>query len=134
MSNKPRLSSNRLGRTLWLTLAAVSLALGVIGIVLPLLPTTPFILLAAFAAARGSERLHAWMRNHAQFGPMLRDWERDGAVSRRAKIFASVMMLGSAVLLFVLSPRWWMAAIGSTTMLIVAIWLWLRPEPRPHNH
>lgn len=133
MSGKPKLSSNRLGRTLWLTLAAVSLALGIIGIVLPVLPTTPFILLAAFAAARGSERLHAWMRNHAQFGPMLRDWERDGAVSRRAKIFASVTMFSSAVLMAVFTPHWWIAAIASAIMLVVAIWLWLRPEPRPRK-
>lgn len=133
MSDPPKLSTNRLGRTLWLTLAAVSLALGIIGIVLPLLPTTPFILLAAFAAARGSERLHAWMRHHPQFGPMLRDWERDGAVSRRAKLFASVTMFGSAVTLFIFSPRWWIAAIASASMLAVAIWLWLRPEPAPRE-
>ncbi|UXI65909.1 YbaN family protein [Tahibacter amnicola] len=114
---------------LWLALAIVSLALGVIGIVLPILPTTPFILLAAFAAARGSTRLHAWMRNHPRFGPMLRDWEREGAVSRRAKYFATAMMFSSAVVLFLISPRWWIAAIGIATMLVVAIWLWMRPEP-----
>lgn len=130
MSRNPRLSPNRLSRTLWLALATLSLALGIIGIVLPGLPTTPFVLLAAFAAARGSERLHAWMHSHARFGPMLRDWEREGAVSRRAKVFATVTMLGSAVVMFLISPRWWMAAIASGTMLIVGIWLWLRPEPQ----
>ncbi|WP_313918950.1 YbaN family protein [Tahibacter sp.] len=67
-----------------MALAVVALALGVAGFFLPVLPTVPFVLLAAFAAARGSERLHAWMRNHASFGPMLRDWEREGAVSLRA--------------------------------------------------
>lgn len=128
-AHSPKLASNRLGRALWLALAAVSLVLGVIGIVLPGLPTTPFILLAAFAAARGSNRLHTWMRNHPRFGTMLRDWERNGAVSRRAKLFATIMMSGSAVMMFVFSPRWWMAAIGSGTMLAVAIWLWMRPEP-----
>jgi uncharacterized membrane protein YbaN (DUF454 family) len=128
--NSPsKLAGSRIGRVLWLALAGVSLVLGVIGIVLPGLPTTPFILLAAFAAARGSQRLHVWMRNHPRFGKMLRDWEREGAVSRRAKWFATLTMAGSAVIMVVFSPRWWMAAIGSAIMLIVGIWLWLRPEP-----
>lgn len=129
----PKLASKRLGRALWLGLAAISLALGVIGIVLPVVPTVPFILLAAFAAARGSQRLHDWMRNHPRFGKMLRDWERDGAVSRRAKYFATITMLGSAVGLFVFSPHWWMAAIPAAIMLVVAIWLWRRPEPKPRS-
>lgn len=120
-------------RVLWLVLAWVSLALGIIGIVLPVVPTTPFILLAAFAAARGSERLHARMRNHPRFGTMLRDWERDGAVSRRAKYFATITMLGSAIILFVFTPHWWIAAIASAIMLGVAVWLWMRPEPRPRS-
>ncbi|HSX61782.1 MAG TPA: YbaN family protein [Tahibacter sp.] len=122
---------HRLVRAFWLSVAGICLVLGIIGIVVPGLPTTPFILLAAFAAGRGSERLHAWMRNHARFGPMLRDWEREGAVSRRAKCVATATMLASSVVLFLISPRWWMAAIACATMFIVAIWLWLRPEPGP---
>ncbi len=129
----PKLASKRLGRALWLGLAAISLVLGVIGIVLPVLPTTPFILLAAFAAARGSQRLHDWMHSHPRFGRMLQDWERDGAVGRRAKYFASITMLGSAVGLFVFSPRWWIAAIVAAVMLVVAIWLWRRPEPESRS-
>jgi uncharacterized protein len=109
----------------------VSLVLGVIGLFLPVVPTTPFILLAAFAAARGSERLHAWMRNHPRFGPSLRDWEREGAVSRRAKYLATAMMASSVIVLLFISPHWWMTAVAGGTMLAVAIWLWLRPEPAP---
>jgi uncharacterized membrane protein YbaN (DUF454 family) len=131
--NASKLVGKPLGRALWLGLAVTSLVLGVIGIVLPVVPTTPFILLAAFAAARGSRRLHDWMRNHPRFGQMLRDWERDGAVSRRAKYFATITMLGSAVGMFVFSPHWWIAAIASAIMLVVAIWLWMRPEPAPRS-
>lgn len=124
-----RLASGRLTRALWLTLAGICLVLGVVGLLLPVMPTTPFILLAAFAAARGSARLHAWLHNHPQFGPALRDWEREGAVSRRAKLVATIAMSCSTVVLFLISPRWWIAAVVSTAMLAVAVWLWFRPEP-----
>jgi uncharacterized protein len=120
-----------LRRGLYLALAYVALALGLVGIVVPGLPTTPFILLAAWAAARGSERLHRWMRAHRVFGPMIVDWERNGAVSRRAKWFATLTMVASAVLFFFTAPKLWMAATGTAIMAVVAVWLWLRPEPQP---
>ena len=60
---------------------------------------------------------------------MVRDWEREGAVSRRAKRMASVAMLAYGAILFVVSPRWWMAAIGCGFMALVVAWLWSRPEP-----
>ena len=69
------------------------------------MPTTPF-LLAAYAAARGSERLHAWLLAHAVMGPMIRDWNASGAVSRGAKWLATTMMVATAVILLILSPRW----------------------------
>ena len=117
-------------RWLWWLLAYASLGLGIVGIVLPGLPTVPFVLLAAYAAARGSQRLRDWLLAHRQFGPMIRDWEREGAVSRRAKRLASAMMAVCAVVLFLTAPRWWMAATGSAIMAVVALWLWWRPEPR----
>lgn len=118
-------------RWAWWLLAYASLGLGVIGIVVPGLPTVPFVLLATFAAARGSKRLHSRLLAHRQFGPMIRDWEAQGAVSRRAKRLATVMMAACAVLLFLTAPAWWMAATGSAIMALVALWLWLRPEPTP---
>ncbi|MCB1629665.1 MAG: YbaN family protein [Xanthomonadales bacterium] len=124
-----RLSPSPLARAGWLALALLSLGLGIIGIVVPGLPTTPFVLLAAFAAARGSLRLHGWLRAHRVFGPMVADWEREGAVSRRAKRMATLMMSLCGVILFLITPRWWMAAIGCGCMTAVATWLWARPEP-----
>ena len=119
-----------LRRSLYLLLAYLSLGLGVIGIFVPGLPTTPFVLLAAWAAARGSTRLHRWLQNHRVFGPMVRDWERERAVSRRAKRTATLTMALCAVLFFLTAPKWWMAAIGTACMAIVALWLWRRPEPQ----
>ena len=123
-------SSHHRLRWAWWLLAYVSLGLGLVGIVLPGLPTVPFVLLAAFAAARGSRRLHAWLLAHRQFGPVIRDWEAQGAVSRRAKRLATVMMAASAVIMFLTAPKIWMAATGTAIMAVVAIWLWRRPEPR----
>ncbi|RNF82852.1 YbaN family protein [Montanilutibacter psychrotolerans] len=119
-------------RWAWWLLAYASLGLGIIGIVVPGLPTVPFVLLSGFAAARGSRRLHDWLMAHRVFGPMLRDWQAHGAVSRRAKWLATTMMAACAVVMFLTAPRLWMAAIGTTIMTLVAIWLWARPE-RPAN-
>ena len=115
---------------LWWLLAYASLGLGIVGIVVPGLPTVPFVLLAAFAAARGSRRLHDWLLAHPRFGPMIRDWEREGAVSRRAKTLATGMMALSAAVMFLTAPKWWMAATGTAIMACVALWLWRRPEPQ----
>lgn len=116
-------------RALWLLLALASLALGAVGIVLPVLPTTPFLLLAAFAAARSSTRLHTWLLRHRVFGPVISDWQASRAVSRRAKGAASATMSVSAVVLFAFAPSTWLAVGVTALMAAVAGWLWLRPEP-----
>ena len=78
----------------WLLWAAGSLALGLglLGVVLPGLPTTPFVLLAAACYAKASPRLHAWLLNHRLLGPMLRDWEQHRSLTRRTKTVAVVSM------------------------------------------
>ncbi len=124
-----RLHRNRYVRGLWLLLALLALVLAVLGVLLPGLPTTPFVLVAAYASARGSKRLQDWLHSHRLFGPMIRDWERYGAVSRRAKYVAVATMLLCAVLMAVTAPRWWMTAAGTAIMLLVGVWLWRRPEP-----
>lgn len=116
-------------RWLWLAVAYIALGLAVLGVVLPGLPTTPFVLVAAFAAARGSVRLHAWLHAHRVFGPLIANWEHHGAVTRRAKCIAIGTMLACAVLLLLTAPRWWMSATGIGVMTVVGTWLWLRPEP-----
>jgi uncharacterized membrane protein YbaN (DUF454 family) len=121
--------SSLVPRWLYLAFACVMLALGIIGIVLPGLPTTPFILLAAWAAARGSTRLHRWLIEHRTFGPLIRDWQAQGAVRRGNKWLATITMLACAVILLLTAPRLWMAATGISVMLLTGIWLWLRPEP-----
>ncbi|GAA3957927.1 YbaN family protein [Gordonia caeni] len=119
-------------RWLWWVVAYVSLGLGLVGIVVPVLPTVPFILLAAFAAARGSEKLHARLLSDSRLGPMFLEWQEHGAISRRAKILATVMMAFCAILLFVITPKLWVPIAVTVIMATVCTWLWLRPEPDGH--
>ena len=121
-------------RWAWWLLAYASLGLGIVGVFVPGLPTTVFILVAAYAAARGSERLHRRLLAHPHFGPMIRDWQAHGAVSRRAKKTATWMMAACAGVLFAVmwmfpAHRWWMTALPVACMTVVALWLWRRPEP-----
>lgn len=93
------------------SLGVVALVLGGIGIVLPLLPTTPFIILAAFAFSKSSPRLHAYLLNHRVFGPMIVDWRENGGIAPRYKVVATLMM--ASVLAFSYFTG------GSQTVLII---------------
>jgi uncharacterized membrane protein YbaN (DUF454 family) len=77
----------------WRLAGLVSLGLGLIGIILPLLPTTPFLLLAAFCFGRGSERLQRWLVEHPRLGPPIRNWQKNRAISRKAKRLAAIAMV-----------------------------------------
>ena len=117
-------------RWLLLAFAVLCLLLGVLGIFVPGLPTTVFILLAAWAAARSSPRLHAWLWYHPLFGAMLRNWAQGGCVARRAKWSATVLMALCAAVMWVVNSRWWIAAVATGCMALVLLWLWMRPEPQ----
>lgn len=80
-------------RWAWRAAGLISLALGVVGIVVPLLPTTPFLLLAAYCFGRGSQRLLNWLLNHPRFGPPVRDWREHRSISRKAKLSSGVAMV-----------------------------------------
>jgi len=122
------------GPVRWLlqALAAVCLVLALVGLVLPVMPTVPFLVVAAWAAARSSPRLHRWLLEHPRFGPSLRDWNEAGIVPRRAKWFCTVMMAGSAVSMPVFIPSRWLALVvlAIACMAAILVWLWRRPETR----
>lgn len=118
-----------LKQLLWRGLAAVCLALGLLGVLLPGLPTVPFLLLAAWAGGRGWPALEQWLLAHPRHGPGLRLWREAGAVPRRAKWAASLMMAGSAALMAVLGVPAWALLTAGGVMAVVAFWLWRRPEP-----
>ncbi len=107
----------------------ISLALGVLGIVLPLLPTTPFVLLSAFCFSKSSKRFHSWLLNHKVFGPLVKDWQRHGVIQLKAKILATVSMLAmiSLSLYFVSIPAIYVFVI---LLMIsgVLVFIWTRPS------
>jgi uncharacterized membrane protein YbaN (DUF454 family) len=116
-------------RVLWLGAGALSLLIGVLGIVLPLVPTVPLVLLAAFCFSRGSQRCENWILEHRHFGPMVRNWRASRAVPLRAKWLATVMMGISSVGAWWLLPPPWGWGPGACCAL-VALWLWRLPTAR----
>ena len=116
-------------RFLFRVLAILSLGLGIAGVFIPGLPTTVFILIAGWAAARSSPTLHAWLWNHKVFGPMLVNWSQGGYVSRKAKYSAVGMMLLCAAIMWFSPTPMWGKLFASVCMLGVGIWLCMRPEP-----
>ncbi|GAB1478253.1 YbaN family protein [Paracoccaceae bacterium] len=100
-------------RALWLGLGLLAVALGGLGLVLPVLPTTPFMLLAAACFAKSSPRLHGWLVRHPVFGPSLRNWAERGAISVGAKRAAALAMAAVfAVSLVLRLPLWALAVQG----------------------
>ena len=113
-------------RWFWLICGALCLLLGVIGIVLPLLPTTPFVLLAAYCFSLGSARYEQWLLTHPRFGPMVRDWRSQRAVPMRAKQVAWGTMTISSFI------AWWFMPtnigwIPGACCALVALWMWRLP-------
>ncbi|MCW4148122.1 YbaN family protein [Halomonas sp. 18H] len=85
----------RLTQIAWCALAYLCIGLGIAGIVLPLVPTTPFLLLALWAATRGSPRMAHWLYHHPRMGPYLHAWHEQRAIPKRAKIIALVLLATS---------------------------------------
>lgn len=106
--------------------AAVGLATA--GVALPVLPTTPFLLVAAWAFARSSPELAERLRNHPRFGPFLRDWQDRGAIPARAKATAIVLMAASWGVLALTTRNVWVLGGVALTLSAVAVFLLTRPN------
>ncbi|MBT2969949.1 MAG: YbaN family protein [Candidatus Thiodiazotropha sp. (ex Ctena orbiculata)] len=112
-----------------LILAYLFLALALVGVILPGLPTVPFLLLSAWFAAKGSQRLHRWLYSHPHFGKLLIDWEQRGAISRSSKVMAVILIFIAWVIMYLQISNLWVFA-GMTLLLIgVIAFLLTRPEP-----
>lgn len=115
---------------LWVA-GSLSLLLGLIGVVLPGLPTTPFVLLAGACYAKASPRLHAWLLNHRWMGPMLRDWEAHRSLTRRTKTIAIASMLVMVSLSIWGFRHRLVAQIALAVLGAIGAWVVLRIPTRP---
>ncbi len=98
-------------RPVWLAVGSGFLSLGLVGVVLPVVPTTPFLLIAAACFARSSPRLHGWLLDHPLFGPPIRDWQAHGAIRPRAKAMALASMAGVLVVSALAGLAGWILAL-----------------------
>jgi uncharacterized protein len=122
--------AQRARRPLWFAAGVLAVLTGLIGIVLPLLPTVPFMLLAAMCFSRSCERCERWLLAHPRFGPALREWRAHRAMPLRAKQLAVAMMAVSSVgAAWLLPSPWrWLPGLCCTA---VAVWMWRLPTSAP---
>jgi hypothetical protein len=131
MSEPSRLHRSRAVRILLWSAGAFSLLIGAIGVVLPGLPTTPFVLLAAACFVRASPRAHAWLLRNRAFGPMLRMWEQHRSMPRRIKWIAvgsMVTMAGFSIWYFAGRP--WLQGV-LLLAVVIGLAIVLRIPSRP---
>lgn len=115
-------------RHLWTVGGLVSFGLGAVGVFLPLLPTVPFMLLAAFCFARGSESFHRWLMHHQRFGPSIRDWQRHGAISRGAKRAALVAIAAAFGISLLVGMPAYALGVQAAVLACVVAFILSRPD------
>jgi len=116
-------------RMVLLVLGSIALLLGIIGIVVPGLPTTPFILVAAACYARASERFYRWLLRNPTFGPLISEWRRHRSIPYRVKWLAiTLMSLTICASIWTFAGRPWLQAMLAFIGIATAIWLWHIPS------
>lgn len=121
----------RSARIVYAAIGLVCVGLGVLGAVLPVLPTTPFLLVALWAFSRGSTRLEAWLLGHPRFGPRLVAWRENGVIPLSVKLTAWISMAASLTAMIVVgaSP---IAIVGAASVMAIgAVYIALRPSRSP---
>lgn len=115
-------------RVFWIALGLSALVLGIIGVLLPVLPTTPFVILAAFAFGKGSDRLRGWLVNNAIFGPMIREWEAHGAIAPRYKRIAYMFMALAFLGSLIAGVRPVILFVQAVCLSSAGLYIWTRPD------
>ncbi|BAN47632.1 YbaN family protein [Metapseudomonas resinovorans] len=110
-------------RMILLAIGWLSVALGVIGIFVPVLPTTPFLLLAAACFVRSSRRFYLWLVEHPRLGPWIRDYLEGQGIPLKGKVYALVLMWASITLSCFLVPLPWARGFMLTSAVLVSIYI-----------
>lgn len=129
LRDRAREHPSPLVRGLLMAVGMLCLLLGIVGIFLPLLPTTPLVLLAAACFARSSPRFHDWLLANRTFGPLIREWETHRAIPYKTKVTAIALMLGTlavSIVLFV-GPLWLQVLLAAFGVAL-AIWMYRIPS------
>lgn len=123
------LHRSRWMRLLFLVAGSICVALGVVGLFLPLLPTTPFLLLAAACYARGSQRFYDWLLANRTFGPLIHEWRTHRSIPYRTKLSAIALMSATLAvsIVFFVDPMWLKIALAAMG-LGLAIWMYRMPS------
>ncbi len=125
----PAVHDSPVVRALLVAAGFLCVGLGLAGLVLPVLPTTPFLLLAAGCFARSSPRFHRWLLAHRVFGPIVSEWESHRAIPWKAKLWAIGLMsatLAASIVFFVRNP--WVKGMLAAMGVALASWLWRIPS------
>jgi len=121
-------TTRRAIKAILVTFGCLNVVIGAVGMVIPGLPTTIFLIIALWAFSQSSDRFHKWLYNHRLFGPMLQNWATHGIIPRKAKVLAVGTMIFSWCLISYYSSSWvWEFAAG-TLMAVVAGYILTRPS------
>ncbi len=119
-------------RLFFLGTGCLCVVLGFVGAFVPLLPTVPFLLLAAYCFSKSSHRLHSWLLSRPKVGPIIQDWELHGVIQLKAKRLSTAMMLLLASYpIFLLHFSWVLKSLVIITITLVLIFIWTRPSKVP---
>ncbi|WP_232465145.1 YbaN family protein [Oleiphilus messinensis] len=121
---------NPLVRLLLISTGWLAVVLGVLGIFLPLLPTTPFILLAAGCFARSSERFHHWLVSHPNLGPIVKTWESGDGISIEVRNRIILVMWAGMAISMIIVAKFWATLFLCTTGVCVSIYLFRKTNPQ----
>ncbi len=119
-------------RLLYLLLGFIAIGLGIIGALLPIMPTVPFLIVALWAFSKSSKKIHDWLYYHKIYGPMLRDWDNYNIIPIWGKIWACVAMLSSIIIItFVENIPHWLLLTTAVTMFFIGFYICSTPNKRP---
>jgi len=119
---------NSMKRYLWLALGFISLGVAYLGVILPGLPYSPFIVFAAYCFAKSSPRMHDWIMNHRIFGPFITNWNQKRVFPLKLKFFMLISMSASLALMYTGNVPMRGIIYTAVFMALVAIWAWRFPS------